>query len=261
MIEKLSIVDDGQINLRTISSDVKAALLKGVVGAAPMLGPLISEALSIIIPNQKINRVIAFVEVLEIKLKHLEEDLLTQKLFTEEFTDLLEDALNQATRAMSDDRREYIASLLKNGISRDDLDHIDKKKMLSILGELNDAEVLVLTYHSLRTMSRRGEFAELHPELFGRAAPTLGSPKVEIDKATLRSSYRQKLGQFGLLRPSFKTVRKGELPEFDEKTGTIKASGYEATPLGQLFLQYIDIASHSKPKLIAQRRSQRRREM
>jgi hypothetical protein len=30
-------------------------------------------------------------------------------------------------------------------------------------------------------------------------------------------------------------------PEFDEKTGMIKASGYEITSLGKLFLKYIDI--------------------
>lgn len=94
----MSITDEEEISLRTNSSDIKAALLKGVGGAAPILGPMISEALAAVIPNQKVSRVIAFVEVLEIKLKHLQEDFLKQKMMTEEVTDLLEDALNQASR-------------------------------------------------------------------------------------------------------------------------------------------------------------------
>jgi hypothetical protein len=55
---------------------------------------VISEALASVLPNKKISRVIAFVEVLEIKLKHLQEDFLKQKMMTEEVTDLLEDALS-----------------------------------------------------------------------------------------------------------------------------------------------------------------------
>jgi hypothetical protein len=47
---------------------------------------------------------------------------------------------------------------------------------------------------------------------------------------------------FDLLRPKYKKPKKGELPEFDEKTGTLKFSGYDVTSLGKLLLRYIDIA-------------------
>jgi hypothetical protein len=46
MVERLSIIDDEEINLRTNSSDIKASLIKAVVGAAPLLGSLISERVS-----------------------------------------------------------------------------------------------------------------------------------------------------------------------------------------------------------------------
>jgi hypothetical protein len=44
----------------------------------------------------------------------------------------------------------------------------------------------------------------------------------------------------GLLRRRFKTFKKGEVPEYDDKTGMIKAVGHEITPLGRLLLKSID---------------------
>lgn len=240
MVEKLSIIDDEEINLRTNTADIKATLIRGVVGAAPLVGPIISEALVSFIPNQKINRVIVFIECLDIKLRHLEADVLKQKMLTEEFTDLFEDAANQATRAISNDRREYLASLLKNGITGDALTHIDKKKMLSILGELNDAEVLILKCHTL-IGKRQAEFAGQHPSLFLAQPATLRSGRDEIDRATVRETYTANLVRLGLLRNSYRTLRKGEVPEFDDRTGLPKSTGYDVTALGRLLLWQLDI--------------------
>lgn len=240
-MEKLSIIDGEEVSLRTNSADIRAALVKGLIGAAPIVGPMISEALSSVIPNQKIDRLITFVQVLDIKVRHLEENFLKQKMLTEEFTDLFEDGLNQAARAMSDERRDYIASLLKNSISREDLAHIEQKKLLSLLGELNDAEVLTLKLHSLRSIPLKSEFAEQHAELFLAETAHLGSPRNIVDRQTLRSSYNQKLIQLGLLQPRFEKAIGGAQQEFDEKTGTLKSNGYTTSSLGRILLQYIDM--------------------
>ncbi len=94
-------------------------------------------------------------------MKYLEDDLLTQKAQTAEFNDLLEDALHQASRALTDERRRHIASLLANSLSREELAHVEQKKLLSLLGELNDAEIQMLKYYSLQGTEQR-EFAEQH---------------------------------------------------------------------------------------------------
>lgn len=169
------------------------------------------------------------------------EDLLKQKLLTEEFADLFEDAVNQATRAMSDDRIEYIASLLKNGLSSDDLTHLDNKKLSAILGELNDAEILILKFHTLMG-NRQREFAEQHGSIFAVQPATMGSGRDVIDRETIRATYYQNLTRLRLLMPRYQRVRKGEVPEFDERTGTVKSTGYETTSLGRLLLRRLDIA-------------------
>jgi hypothetical protein len=43
----------------------------------------------------------------------------------------------------------------------------------------------------------------------------------------------------GLLKIRFNKPNKGEVPEFDEHTGMIKAQGYDITSLGELFLRSI----------------------
>lgn len=69
----------------------------------------------------------------------------------------------------------------------------------------------------------------------------MGSTQAELDKHAIYMSYTDHLVRLGLLRPRFRKPKKGELPEFDEKTGMLKASGYDVTPLGRLMLRYIDL--------------------
>lgn len=138
-----------EIKIETNRSDYAAALVRGIIGAAPVVGPMVAEALAAGIPNQKLERVISFTKLLEDKLNYLEEEVLKEKFKTEEFGDLLEDALLQASGALSPERREYIANLLTNSLTDADLDHIGEKKLLSLLNDVNDAEMLLLKFYSL----------------------------------------------------------------------------------------------------------------
>jgi hypothetical protein len=241
MDKRLSILNaDKEIDLQPNKLDFVSALVRGTIGTAPVFGPIMAEVITQAIPDQRLERLTAFAEVLDTKLEGLREDFVRHKLLTEEGSDLYEDALNQAARATSQERKEYIASLLKNGLTLDDLDHLGKKKLLSILGELNDAEVLILKYHSLISSIDRQEFAEMHAELFIPVEVHMGCPQENVDKSALRETYKKKLVEQGLLRPIYKKPKKGELPEFDERTGMIKITGHDITWLGKLLLRYID---------------------
>ena len=57
----------------------------------------------------------------------------------------------------------------------------------------------------------------------------------DIDKAAVRNTYQRKLVEHGLLQPSYPKPQKGQLPEFDENTGMLKAKGHHITSLGKLF--------------------------
>lgn len=221
--EILSIIaKEKEIEINSNVSDRTAALVKGIIGVAPYFGPILAEAVSFIIPNQKLDRITTFIKVLNDQVKYIEEDVLKVKIQTEEFTDLLEDGINQASRALTDERKQYIASLLKNSLSKDDLSHIGQKKLLAILNELNDAEIIMLQYRSL-TPWEEDEFWEQHEHVLKAPFTSDESPQEDADAYALFASYEFKLKQLGLL---------------DEDNRT---SG-----LGDLLLRYIDMKKEDK---------------
>ena len=66
------------------------------------------------------------------------------------------------------------------------------------------------------------------------------SSEEDVDRHAIEGTYRASLRRLGLLQPKYKKPKKGQLPEFDEKTGMMKAGSDQITRLGRLLLRYID---------------------
>lgn len=227
--------------MSTKGTDIATILGKGLVGAIPFVGPLAAEIVGAIIPNQRIDRIESLLKLLEAKISDEDQENVKERIMSPESVDLIEDGFIQASRALSEERKDYIASLLKNSLTNDELNHIEQKRLLSILGELNDLEVIILKSHTMyRGIEEHNEFWEKHEDTLQTPIAFLGSSQEEVDKHTLFETHRAHLVNIGLLRQKFKKPKKGEFPGFDEKTGMIKAQGYEITPLGRLLLRSID---------------------
>ncbi len=222
--------------------DALAVAAKGALGAIPVVGPLMAEVVGSIIPNQRLDRLARLVEILGRKVAGLDQTRIAQRMKTPEGVDLLEDAFQQAARALTDERIEYIANILRAGITEEQAKLSEKKFLMWLLGQLDDAEVILLAWLD-RPTQRDEEFEKKHWHIVQPRAATLGSSQDEIDDATVYDSRKAHLVTFGLLRLRFRNVRKGELPEFDKKTGMMKASGHEVTPLGRLLLRTINVRS------------------
>jgi hypothetical protein len=175
------------------------------------------------------------------KVKTIEKGQLQTRFHDPGFVDLFEDSIYQAVRALTQERIEHIASLVKNSLSDEQVEYIRYKHMLTLLGELNDVEVLVLQLHSLYPPESE-KFREQHEVVLSEPVAYFGAPQDDIDKSIVHDSYKAHLVRLELLRPRFKKPKKGEFPEFDEKTGMIKAQGYDITSLGRLLLRHIDLA-------------------
>lgn len=220
--------------------DVVASVLKGYLSSLPILGPIVAEMIDDLIPNQRIDRIASLLKVLESKIDPEEKTKVEARMLEEKSVDLMEDGFLQAARALSEERIEHIASLLKNSLTDEDLERIAYKKLLSILGEINDIEVLLLKYCSRPTIAWREEFRSKHKKALTKTVVFLSSPQEEVDKAAIYEAYETNLSRLNLIKLRFTKPRRGELPEFDEKTGMIKASGYDITSLGRLLLRSID---------------------
>ena len=223
MVDRLSFLkveQDENISLLTNQQDVWVTAIKVISNFVPFGSP-VGELITSIIPNQKIDRVIRFTEKLNEKLIDCNskqgdnsKKITNLELKTAEFGDLYEEAANQASRALTDERLEYIASLLKNSLTDEELEHIEKKKLLSLLGELNDAEIIWLKNYSysIRSLSSKQykSFYENHKNVLESIGVTFGSGQEQIDKDALQKSYKENLLKLGLIKESFRRSKKAK---------------------------------------------------
>lgn len=232
--------------------DGLTSLAKGVLGTAPFLGPTLAEILGPtlaeivghVIPNQRFARIAEFVRRLDERMQRLEKEAVQDRMQEPDNIDLIEDAFTQVARATTQERIEHIASVVVNGIAAEELNHAESKRMLWLLGQLNDEDIVLL--RSSLPMTREdyesdAEFQKQHSDLLAPDAIHRGSSDDEFEAAALKASYRQHLLDLSLIRQRFKNPKRGEFPEFDQKTGMIKAHGSEVTRWGKMFLRYLEL--------------------
>ncbi|AXA34753.1 hypothetical protein IB678_02350 [Francisella adeliensis] len=235
-------------NLQENKIDKVVKGLKITSSLCPYAGGLFSEIITNIIPNQRIDRMVEFLKILDTKLSKYGESManLEKKLEKPESIELFEEAMWQSSRAISKERKEYIASILAKGLSNDQLEEIQNSVLLNILSQLNDNEIIILSSYIYKNMVNN-EFKSKYENVLHVPLAYIGADKDLLAKNTVCSIYREKLFNLSLLRKRFKKPKKDTLPEFDEKTGMMKSSSYEITYLGSLFLDYIGLESdHSE---------------
>ena len=141
----------------------------------------------------------------------------------------------QASRAISAERREQLATLLANEITSDQLEVVEKKKLIELLGQLNDVEPVILaSYDGERTDD---DYIERHRDVIVGPSTHAASTADEWDRAALHGTYRRTLRQLGLLRARFSSAN--DVPRIDPATGDLKSSGDEQSDLGVLLLRFV----------------------
>lgn len=220
--------------------DTGVALLKGVVGVVPVAGSILAEIVSVLIPEQRIERLEAYVRHLNERLNGIGENEFKKLLSKPEAIDLFEDGAYQAAKALSDDRRERIAELVATGIKGEAATQLEAKRLLTLLNEIDDAQLIILCSYS-HTFQQDEEFQERNASVLEPVHADLASSQEELDRATMFNLNRDHLLRLGLLKLLFQQPRQGQMPEFDRDTGMIKSSGRELTPVGRLLLRKVGL--------------------
>ncbi len=222
--------------------DYVTSAIKGTLGAVPFAGSLLAELAGTVIPNQRLDRIVKFAEILEAKISSLEQEFVRSQLTNENFSDLLEEGARQSARSLSNERREYIANLISNSLSQRDIEYVESKHLLRILGELNDIEIIWLRFYLEPTMSGDEEFREKHAVILAPVIATMADPSSVVEKEALQDSYKEHLSQLGLLQPKYKMDRQTNQPEFNRTSGELEIRGYQITSLGRLLLKQIGLS-------------------
>lgn len=238
--------NDKSIKISQQPIDFVTLAAKGILGTVPFAGSLLAELAGTVIPNQRIDRIAKYTEILEKRLESVEKEFVWSQLKNENFSDLLEESLRQAARSLSNKRREYLANLITNSLSLEDIEFAESKHLLQILGELNDVEIIWLKFYAEAQMGGHDEFREKHPDVLAPVVAVMNSPSLVRDKKTLQDSYKEHLSRLGLLKPTYKTDSKTNLPEFNKHTGSLEIRSYQITSLGRLLLRQIGLFNNDQ---------------
>lgn len=227
--------------VRTTATDYVTAGVKSILGAVPFAGSLLAEVAGSVIPEQRIERIARFAAALQDRIAHLEQQAVRSELKDEEFTELLEEALRQAARSTSEERREYLASAIANSLTRDAIKYSETKHLLRIMGELSDIEIIWLRYYQNPAIDGDHEFRSKHAAVLERKIACISCSQDELDQYALQQNYLKHLIDLGLVAPVIAKGRDGQ-PEFDTFSGNFKISFYHTSPLGDLLLRTIGLS-------------------
>lgn len=129
-----------------------ASTLKAALAITPIVGPSLCEIINELIPGQRIERIEKYLQLLSTELEYRTccgtndnlVDLLRKQLKHEHSIDLVEEGAYLSSRALTDERIKYITQCVANGIEADELEKINHKRILNIIGQLDDYEILLL---------------------------------------------------------------------------------------------------------------------
>jgi hypothetical protein len=212
--------------------DIVAIVARGGLGMIPVLGPLAAEIVGGIIPNQRLDRLEDTVARLEAMLEPDEKRLFESKMNDPEFIDLFEEAMLQSTRALTEERRENIAKLLKRGMTDEERGHQSKRRLFEVFASVNDTEAIILTAQAYDPNGESG-FWDRHESILNPPTRTIGSSLAPWDSeaAMMSSVYVQHLTSLGLVS--------GQEPGVVGTIGDTAPSGVRLTPFGWQLVKYL----------------------
>jgi hypothetical protein len=226
-------------DLEQDKTDVLVVAAKSVLGAVPFAGPILSEIIGNVIPNQRVDRIAKYLKKLDERLSRIDRKKIDNALSSEEGIDLFEEGFVQASRSLTDERRKYISNVVANGVDNETIEYLESKFILKLLQELNEQEIIWLRFFMVPTIGGDDEFRKKHRNILGPVRAHLGSDDRTIEKAALKDSYIEHLERLGLIRSHYHMDRNTGMPEFDKFSGKPSVSYRDLTPIGRMTLKQI----------------------
>ncbi len=197
--------------LDTNTRDRLVSAAKSATGALPFVGTLVGEVIDSVIPGLRIERVVSYLKALDERVGALDEKLenFQNSLKSEEGLDIFEEGIIQASRAVSEERKQRLAHLVANSLSVDQLKYAESRKLLNIYNELTDPEIIWLIYYSLNPVLGKGphsDWVDNHPDVLKPISREMGAPQEQHERGALQDSYKLTLSRLGLTTEKNRTT-------------------------------------------------------
>ncbi len=242
-------------------SDKLAALNRAIIGIIPYAGPVLSEIICAVIPNQRLDRAVKFLKAIDSKVNELSKIIIEDQNKIR----LIETGLKASTNSNFEAKCEWIGNIVNNGLDEKVDIHI-ADEIIQIVDELNYEQILILYHycnHDKMTASQAEQFNTYYPELFQIhkfQSKDLEKHEILLNKDRLNVS---KLSKSGLIIKEFKiptSLRYGlesssskEIELINDKFRSLEkvlndfsnTNNYKPTKLGRLLISTMLISEKS----------------
>jgi hypothetical protein len=134
----------------------------------PGIGQALQEVVTALVPNQRTERFEKYLLYLSLELDALKISL--EALKKPENIDLIEDGAYQAVRALTDERKQYLARAVAKGIASEDQSKLKEKRILGLLSQLDDEQLMILAAYGSHFVS--ASVSKIAPPLATHGSPT-----------------------------------------------------------------------------------------
>jgi len=139
-------VTKNSVELDASAKDRGFSVAKITLSYIPFVGPALAELVSVTIPNQRMDRFAEFMRQLNERVDEIEMVLKNEGKEYPERIALIETGAEQSTRARSNERIKRIASIVIRGINNTEQEALELHRLLRILPQIDDQELLLLYY-------------------------------------------------------------------------------------------------------------------
>lgn len=222
---------DDKIKIQELSynnRDKVTSVIKGAFGAIPIAGPIAQEILGAIIPHQRLDRIVKFIEMLDDSISKMKIEVteIYSKINEPVYADFFYKACLNSADSITDDRISYIRNIFVRGIKEVDTEIVRYESLLILLGKLNDIELMYLYRYNLlkwdivkyKELKNNSENMILYPIIRGDMS------QEERDNENAKLIYSNNLLNLGLLEM-----------EYNDK-GKRK---YKCSSIGDMLIRYI----------------------
>ncbi|WP_194855589.1 hypothetical protein [Alloalcanivorax venustensis] len=225
--------DDSKLQSNRVDSAVSIA--KGVLGTIPFAGSAFSELIGQVIPNQRLDRIAAFLNELDKRLMKIEVEMLHQNQYA---LDLFEDSMYQSVKILSEDRNKYLAIFLKKSIDVDSASYSTRKQLLNILQDVTDDDLDVLISISRYWYQPTARKNLLRSLTVGQYDSLSDDERNEYEHARVSFGLHiATLSRLNLIHVKYKeTDPEGHNAHIDRDTGLPEVEDCSLTNIGKLLL-------------------------
>ena len=222
-------------------TDLLVSTSKSILGIVPFAGPILSELIGSLIPDQRIDRLTKYVIELEKRLTDIPNNKFRELVKDNECIDFFEESFIHASRANTDERRIQIASAVRNGLDQNAISYSDSKYILKLFQELNDQEIIWLRFYLYPSLDDDNIYRQKHSDILTPIFVSISADEKIRLKGELQDSYKEHLERLGLIRGHYNTDENTGIPEFDKFTGKPIIAYRNITTLGRLLLKQIGL--------------------